>query len=106
MEVHDLKTFVGGWVVGNFTPTLHRNSDFEVSVKRFLKGEKEPSHKQLTSTEISIVVEGEIFLGNRVLHKNEIGVIEAEEYASFEALTDAVVVCIKFPSIPSDKVFE
>jgi hypothetical protein len=106
IKIHNLNEFIGGWVVGNFSPTLHRNADFEVSVKRFEKGQKELSHKQLVATEISIVVEGTISLGNKILEKNEIGIIDPQEFASFESLTDSIIVCIKFPSEPSDKVFE
>jgi len=106
IKIHNLNEFIGGWIVGNFSPTLHRNADLEVSVKRFAKGEKNLSYKQLVATEISIVVEGTISLGNKVLNKNEIAIIDPQEFASFESLTDSIIVCIKFPSDPSDKVFE
>jgi hypothetical protein len=101
-----LSEFTGGWIIGNFTPTLHHNGEFEVSIKRFKKGQSEPSHKQLTATEISVVIEGQVRLANEILVSNQIGVIEPQEFASFEALEDSIIVCIKFPSLPTDKVLK
>ncbi len=106
IRIHNLSEFLGGWIIGNFAPTLHHNVDFEVSIKRFRKGQSESSHKQLTATEISVVVEGRVRLANKILIRNEIGVIDPQEIASFEALEDSIIVCIKFPSLPADKVLE
>jgi hypothetical protein len=40
------------------------------------------------------------------LSSGDILVIEPGQYADFEALTKGSLTCIKFPSIPSDKVLE
>ena len=106
MKVHKLGDFTGGWVIGDFSPSLFVNSSVEVAIKRFTLADVEPSHKQLVSTEITIVIEGRIKMGSQVLSTNDVAVIEPGEYADFEALEHSVVVCIKFPSIPGDKVLE
>jgi quercetin dioxygenase-like cupin family protein len=104
MEKYKVDDFFKGWIVGDFSPSLHRNSDFEVGVKFFKKGEVEASHKQLIATEITVVIEGEIRLGRSVFSRGDVISIPPHEVADFESLTDSSLVCIKFPSIPNDKV--
>ena len=106
MNIYKLVDFTKGWIVGDFSPSLHRNSDFELGVKFFKAGDLEESHKQLVATEISVIVEGSVRLGSTVFHRGDVIVIPPNEFADFESLTDASLVCIKFPSIPNDKVIE
>ena len=106
MKTFKLGDFIGGWVIGDFAPSLFVNTGVEVAIKRFELRDVEPSHKQLVATEITIVVEGKIRMGSNVFFKNDIAVIEPGEYADFEALEHSVVICIKFPSIPKDKILE
>ena len=104
MEKHQIEDFFKGWIVGDFSPSLHRNSDFELAVKFFKKGQVEAAHKQLIATEITVVIEGEIRLGSSYFTRGDIISIPPNEVADFESLTDSSLVCIKFPSIPNDKV--
>ena len=76
----------------------------EVGVKRFSAGDKELAHFQLTAHEITIVIEGEIRLGKELFQKDDVVLIPPLEVADFESISDAVLVCIKYPSSPSDKV--
>lgn len=104
MEKHNINAFTGGWFVGDFAPTLIPTSDFEACVKWFPKGQVEAAHFQRIATEISVVVSGSCRIGSETLSTGEIVVIGPGEIADFEALTDCVVVAIKTPSIPADKV--
>jgi hypothetical protein len=93
-----------GWFIGDFNPSLHRNSEVEVAIKRFTKGDKEPSHYQIAATEWTCVVVGKIRLGHVIFTKNEIAEIPPMESVDFEALEDSILVVVKSPSRPSDKV--
>jgi hypothetical protein len=104
MDKFKLEDFFKGWVVGDFSPSLLRNSGFEVAVKNFEKGEVEPAHMQLIATELTIVVSGRIRLGDQYLTDGDIALIPPNEVADFEALSKCSLVCIKYPSIPNDKV--
>jgi hypothetical protein len=104
MEIYNLEDFHKGWFVGNFDPTLFMTNDFEISVKRFTAGETEPLHLQLVATEITVVVTGKIKLGGRAFSAGDVIRIPPQESADFEAVTDCNLVCVKFPSIPNDKV--
>lgn len=105
-ERFHLADFKLGWVVGNFEPALIQSSEIELAVKHFKRGDVEPSHKQLVATEITIVITGEIRLGDSVYGANEIVKISPGIFADFESLTDSSLVCIKYPSLPNDKILE
>ena len=104
MKIHSLNEMVGGWFIGNFEPTIHSTELFEVCLKRYKKGEKEMGHFQRIATEYTLVVSGRIRLGAREFGENEIIEIPPLEIADFESLTDSIVVAIKTPSLPTDKV--
>jgi len=61
-------------------------------------------HYQLTATEITIVTSGHCSLGQVELRSGDIAVIEPMEAAEFLAIEDTVLVVVKNPSLPSDKV--
>jgi hypothetical protein len=104
MQTFNVEEFFKGWIVGDFSPSLYVNPYVEVGVKFFKTGETEASHKQLVATEITIVIDGTIRLGSSIFKRGDIISIPPNEIADFESLTDSSLVCIKFPSIPNDKV--
>ncbi len=104
MNRFDLTDMSLGWFIGNFNPSLHANDVVEVGVKRFKKGDTEPNHYQLTATEWTCVVQGRVRIGENIFEVNEIAEIPPLESADFEALEDCILVVVKSPSIPKDKV--
>ena len=103
MQRFNLNDMSLGWFIGNFNPSLHKNEQIEVGVKRFKKGDTEPMHYQLTATEWTCVVQGRVRIGNDIFEQNEIVEIPPLESADFEALEDSLLVVVKSPSIPQDK---
>ena len=104
MERYNLDEMVLGWFIGNFTPSLHANAHIEVGVKRFAKGDREPTHHQLRATEWTCVIQGRVRIGEFIFKENEIAQIPPLESADFEALEDSILVVVKSPSLPSDKI--
>jgi len=104
MKSEELNNFHLGWFVGNFEPSLFKNQHVEIAVKHFSKGETEPSHKQIVATELTVVISGSIRMNDKFFTDGEIVIIPPGEYADFEAIEDSSLVCVKFPSIPEDKV--
>ena len=104
MKFYELEEFTNGWFIGNFQPSIFKNSSFEVAIKSYKKGDKEPTHKQILATELTVVLSGKILLGGQILQSGQILQIDPGEFANFEALLDSLLVCVKYPSIPSDKV--
>ena len=103
MEVFNIDDFKDGWFIGNFKPSILHTPEFEISIKHFAKGEIEVLHYQERSTEYTIVIFGRIKLCGQIFVPKNIVVIYPNEECSFEALDDSTLVCIKTPSIPSDK---
>ena len=101
-----LERFVGGWLVGDFAPTLFENSHVEVGVKFFVPGNTELEHAQIKATEITIIHSGRVRIGEITLEAGDVLVVHPGEFADFEAFTDGSLTCIKFPSIPSDKILK
>jgi hypothetical protein len=106
MQRHNLGNMSLGWFIGNFTPSLHSNTEVEVGVKRFARGDTEPAHFQLTASEWTCVVSGKIRIGQDVFVENEIAEIPPLESADFEALEDSILVVVKSPSVPADKIID
>ena len=106
MDKLNLSNFIRGWFVGNFEPTLFKSEDLEVGVKFFLPGDREDSHKQIISTEITVICDGSVRVGKHFLEAGEVLIIYPGEFADFEAFSSGSLVCVKFPSLPNDKILE
>ena len=104
MKKNRIEEFVKGWFIGNFQPVLFQTQDFEVAVKMFQAGEKEALHKQLIATEVTVVIDGEIQIGDSIFVKGDVITIHPGEFADFLSISDSSLVCVKFPSLPNDKV--
>lgn len=96
--------FVKGWLVGNFSPALVASTEIEVGVKWFKKGESEPPHFQRVAIEHTLVVSGRCRIGGDGFREGDIVTINPGELADFVAESDCVVLAIKTPSLPDDKV--
>lgn len=104
MKEYQLDNFTNGWFVGNFDPSIFITDQFEVSVKYFQKGDREPLHKQIVATELTAVISGIIQMNSKEFSKGAIIEIEPGEPCEFLSVTDSALVCLKFPSIPNDKI--
>lgn len=101
---HDrLEKMVKGWFVGAFNPTAHSSECCEVAVKRYVSGEIETAHYHRVATEITLVISGEVRMMGKTWLDNDIITLNPGEITGFEAITDAVTVVVKTPSIAGDK---
>jgi mannose-6-phosphate isomerase-like protein (cupin superfamily) len=99
----NLKDFFKGWFVGNFEPTLNNTEDFEVAVKRYNAGNYEEKHHHKISTEITVIIEGEVEMNGTKYTKDDIITIQPNESTDFKCITDVVTVVVKTPSVNNDK---
>ena len=104
MEFSRIEIYTKGWFIGDFNPTFLKTSEVEVAYKEFKAGDSEAAHKQLVATEISFFIQGEGMMNGRHFSKGDIVLIEPNEVADFFAITDCQLICVKTPSVPSDKV--
>ena len=106
VTTHPLKDFVGGWLVGDFDPTLVSNRDVEVAVKQYAAGDREPRHHHKIATEFTVVASGRVRMNGRQYVAGQIVQIDPGVSTDFEALEDTTTVVIKTPSVPSDKYID
>ena len=106
MKRDRIGNYIGGWFIGNFTPVIEANESVEVGVKFFKMGDTELSHMQRVATEITVVTSGKVRIGEEILVAGDVLIIPPLEFADFEALEDGSLICVKFPSLPDDKVLE
>ena len=99
----NLKDFFKGWFVGNFEQTLNNTEDFEVAVKRYNAGNYEEKHHHKISTEITVIIEGEVEMNGTKYTKDDIITIQPNESTDFKCITDVVTVVVKTPSVNNDK---
>jgi hypothetical protein len=103
MKSARLENMVKGWFVGDFEPTLLRSKDCEVAVKHYKAGDREDTHHHRVATEITLIVSGEVMMMGRKWGAGDIVLVQPGEATDFVALTDAVNVVVKTPSVAGDK---
>jgi hypothetical protein len=104
MELRKLSDFRQGWIIGNFEPSLFNTKEWEVGVKFFKFGDSEPSHFQKIATEITVVVSGRIRFNDTEFSSGDVIIVNPLEVVNCEILENSAIVCIKFPSLPEDKI--
>ena len=104
MIVKKLNQFKGGWFLGNFEPAMKKIQEFEVAVKFYRAGEKDPRHVHKVATEITYVARGNCLFNDLEIGEGSIVEISSGEFNSFVAITDVELFVIKFPSLPNDKI--
>ena len=103
MKKFKLEDMKGGWFVGNFEPSVLKTDKFEVGVKLHPKGEKWPVHYHREVIEYNVLLTGKMTIQGERLIAGDIFVLDKLEVADPEFHEDCLIVCVKVPSIPSDK---
>jgi mannose-6-phosphate isomerase-like protein (cupin superfamily) len=103
MHVTKLSDYVRGYFIGNFEPSILRTKDFEVAVLTHKKDEKWPAHYHKECVEYNVLLEGCMTIQGKQLNAGDVFVFEKGEVADPVFYEDCRVVCVKVPSIPTDK---
>ncbi|NYZ17820.1 hypothetical protein HL658_35205 [Azospirillum sp. RWY-5-1] len=105
MDVHRIDDFKGGWFIGDFEPALLRTAGFEVGWKVHHRTEFIAPHIHQQLTEYNLLAHGSMRVNGRELGPGDLFILHKGERVDAEVLTEeAHVVCVKVPSVPSDKV--
>lgn len=102
MKKAHIDNFIKGWFVGNFEPSLLKEN-FEVGFHQHKAGEFHQDHFHKRSTEINLVVEGEIKINGEVFKVGDIFVLEPYEISQCQYLTDVKLVVVRNLSDSNDK---
>lgn len=94
----------GGWFIGNFEPSVLKTTQFEIGILKHKKGEQWPKHKHEYAEEYNYIIEGQMTIQNTLLSSGDIFILNRGEIADPVFLEDCVVIVVKVPSIPGDKI--
>ena len=103
MKKTRLESMVRGWFVGNFEPVSYKTDAVEVGVKHYAAGDRDDRHYHKIAVELTLVLSGQVVLNGQTYTAGDILEIEPGEVAEFAAVTDAVTVVVKLPSVAGDK---
>lgn len=99
-----ISTMTRGWFIGDFSPSVLRTTQFEVGLMSHTKGEPYAAHLHSQLDEYNVLVSGKMMINNELLEEGSIFIIKKGMLTKAEFLEDCKIVCIKQPSLPSDKV--
>ena len=99
----NLKDMIGGWFIGDFDPSAWKTAAFEVAVKEYKAGDKEPKHLHKIAVEFTVIVRGKVLMNGGEHGEGDIIRIDAGKATDFEALEDTITVVVKRPSVAEDK---
>lgn len=92
-----------GWFIGNFEPSVYKTELFEVAMKIHEAGEYE-EHMHPIATEINLVLFGKVKFGEDTMRVGDIFIVDPGEWVRPVFLGLTHILCVKVPSIPTDKV--
>lgn len=93
-----------GWFIGDFEPSLERIKSFEACYTVHARNEASPPHYHTRSTEINLVVSGQLRVNGKMLKEGDIFIYDKHEVSDVQFLEDTKLLIIRIPSEPSDKV--
>ena len=103
MKVGKLSNHNRGWIIGDFENSLVRTKDFEVCVRVHPKGEVWPAHTHKIATEYNVLISGSMSMCGVELASGDTFIVEPNEIADPIVHEDCTIVCVKTPSVPTDK---
>ena len=106
MIIKKIKNMKKGWFIGNFKPTVLKTKKFEVALHEHRAGRLKKSHDHFhkIATEYNVLVSGKMMIGNKIINKGDIFIIKPYEVSKDVVfLKKTSLICVKVPSIPTDK---
>lgn len=105
MIISNINNYKNGWIVGDFTPAIYKNSLFEVAIHNHKKNEETFPHYHKITKELNLILEGTLKVSDHILSSGDIWIYEENEISNVEFITDCKLLIVRWPSIPSDKYF-
>lgn len=103
MDIVNGKIMKEGWFIGDFEPSAHRTSSFEVCYKLHKKNEVWPIHYHKIAIEINYLMKGKMIIKDIELNAGDIFTIYPCEIVDPVFLEDCELIVVKIPSIVDDK---
>ena len=97
-------SFVRGWFIGDFEPSIIRTKTWEVALLRHNKGEKWDFHYHAQADEVNVLLNGRMMLNGYEIRARNVFTIPKKQIACPLFLEDCLILCIKTPSVIGDKI--
>jgi hypothetical protein len=105
VKVFKLENFTNGWFIGDFEPSLLKNSGVELAVMNKKKGiDVNNFHYHEHCTEINVLVKGKLIVNNQVVNENDIFIFEPYVPSICNFVEDCTWVVFKNKPSNNDKV--
>jgi len=104
VKVNRLEAMKRGWLIGDFTPSILRTSAFEIAYLNHKKDENWPAHVHNLADEYNVLIRGSMKMNNEKISQGDIFIVKKGMMTKSVFFEDCEILCIKVPSIPSDKI--
>jgi dTDP-glucose pyrophosphorylase len=105
VEVFKLENFVNGWFIGDFEPSILKNSGVELAVMNKKKGIGiNDFHYHENCIEVNVLIKGKMKVNNKFIQENEIFIFNPNVPSIYEYLEDCIFVVFKNKPSNKDKV--
>lgn len=100
----NLSEFTGGWLVGNFEPSIFKRKNIEVGVKQLKQGFIDEEHWHEKSVEYNFILSGRIRIETgQELKAGETFVYKKKELSKCHVIEDTIILVIRDGSHANDK---
>lgn len=104
VKVDNIYNYTRGWFIGNFEPSILKNSGVELGYLSFKKGEQIDYHYHEHCKEINLLVKGKMIVNNKVINEGDIFIFD-EMVPTFPIyLEDTSLVVLKNTYSNKDKI--
>ena len=97
-------SFVRGWFIGDFEPSILRTKTWEMALLKHSKNEKWDFHYHSQADEVNVLLSGRMMLNGREIRARNMFTIPKKQIACPLFLEDCMILCIKTPSVIGDKI--
>jgi dTDP-glucose pyrophosphorylase len=105
VEIFKLENFKNGWIIGDFEPSILKNSGVELAVMNKKKGKGINNfHYHENCMEINVLIKGKMLVNDKIINENDIFIFNKNVPSIYEYLEDCVFVVFKNKPSNTDKV--
>ncbi len=106
MKFGKFSDYKGGWLVGDFKPSLFKTDVNDVGVLYCKKGDKGDGHFHKKHTEYNIILDGSVLIEDKKLYTGDIFIYEPKDRSYVEFLENTILLVVKNPATKDDKYYE
>tara|TARA_B100001094_G_C17605386_1_gene518596 strand:+ start:53 stop:379 length:327 start_codon:yes stop_codon:yes gene_type:complete len=103
MKIFNISDMIGGWFVGDFSPSVLKTDKFEVGHHKHKKGDETHNHYHKGSMEINVIIRGKMIVNKQTLSTGDIFVFEPYTVSEADFIEDTELIVVRNSSNTKDK---